>query len=148
MPTALISVFDKTGLIDFAGRLRSEGWNLLASGGTARVLADAGIPVQAVETVTREPEMLDGRVKTLHPAIHASLLARDTDEDRAALAARGWSPIDMIAVNLYPFEEVIARPRCRHGYGDRKHRHRRGGLIAGRRQEPRAGDSPVRPDRL
>jgi len=110
MSTALFSVYDKTGLLEFAGRLHSAGWELLASGGTARALADAGLPVQTVETVTGEPEMLEGRVKTLHPAIHAGLLARDTDEDRAALAARGWLPIDLIAVNLYPFEEFIARP--------------------------------------
>lgn len=110
MPTALLSVWDKTGLTDFATRLHSTGWNLIASGGTARALDAAGLPVRRVSDLTGEPEMLGGRVKTLHPAIHAALLARDTPEDRAALAARGWSRIDLVAVNLYPFEQVTAQP--------------------------------------
>lgn len=108
MPVALFSVYDKTGLTEFAARLQARGWELLASGGTARALSGAGLPVQRVEERTGEPEMLGGRVKTLHPAIHTGLLARDTEEDRAALAARGWSPIDLVAVNLYPFERVVA----------------------------------------
>ncbi len=110
MPTALLSTYDKTGLVDFARQLHARGWQLLASGGTARTLEAAGLPVTQVSAITGEPEMLGGRVKTLHPAIHAGILARDTEEDRAALEARGWPLIDLVVVNLYPFEEVTARP--------------------------------------
>jgi phosphoribosylaminoimidazolecarboxamide formyltransferase/IMP cyclohydrolase len=110
MPTALLSVWDKTGLIELATSLKEAGWELIASGGTARALVEAGFPVKSVADVTGEPEMLGGRVKTLHPAIHAGLLARDTETDRAALAARGWAPIDLVVVNLYPFEAVISEP--------------------------------------
>lgn len=110
MRTALLSVWDKTGLVDLAANLSAGGWRLIASGGTARTLATAGLPVTPVSEWTGEPEMLDGRVKTLHPAIHAALLARDTEADRATLAARGWSPIDLVVVNLYPFREVISKP--------------------------------------
>ncbi len=110
MPTALLSTYDKTELVAFAQQLHARGWQLIASGGTARALEAAGLPVTQVSTITGEPEMLGGRVKTLHPAIHAGILARDTEEDRAALAARGWPLIDMVVVNLYPFEAVTARP--------------------------------------
>ena len=110
MPTALLSVWDKTGMIELGHALHQTGWELIASGGTARALAEAGLPVLAVADITGEPEMLDGRVKTLHPAIHAGLLARDTEADRAALAARGWTPIDLVAVNLYPFEFIVQQP--------------------------------------
>lgn len=110
MPTALLSVYDKTGLVDLAQRLAEAGWQLLASGGTARAIAGAGLPVTLVEAVTGEPEMLAGRVKTLHPAIHAGLLARAAAADLAELAGRGWGPIDLLVANLYPFEQVAARP--------------------------------------
>ena len=110
MPTALLSVWDKTGLIDFAEALLKRGWKILASGGTASALTKAGIPVRLVSDLTGEPEMLDGRVKTLHPAIHAALLARQTEEDLTTLSSRGWDPIDLVAVNLYPFEDVISNP--------------------------------------
>jgi phosphoribosylaminoimidazolecarboxamide formyltransferase/IMP cyclohydrolase len=110
MRTALLSVWDKSGLVDLAHRLVADGWRLVASGGTAGTLARAGLPVTPVSELTGEPEMLDGRVKTLHPAIHAALLARDCQADREALADRGWDPIDLLVVNLYPFEEVTARP--------------------------------------
>lgn len=109
MPTALFSVSDKTGLISLAAELHSRGWRLLASGGTAQALAKADLPIRPVSSLTGEPEMLEGRVKTLHPAIYAGLLARDSTKDRAALATRGWEPIDLIAVNLYPFQAVAAR---------------------------------------
>ncbi len=109
MPTALFSVWDKAGLTEFAATLVARGWELVASGGTARALAEADLPVFQVSELTGEPEMLDGRVKTLHPAVHAGVLARDTPEDRAGLEARGWSPIDLVAVNLYPFEEIVAQ---------------------------------------
>lgn len=106
MPTALFSVWDKTGLVDLATALNGRGWELLASGGTARVLTEADLPVRTVSSLTGEPEMLGGRVKTLHPAVHAGLLARDVPEDRADLKARDWAPIDLVAVNLYPFEAI------------------------------------------
>lgn len=110
MRTALLSVWDKTGLSELGVNLHAAGWRLIASGGTARALAEAGLPVTPVAEMTGEPEMLGGRVKTLHSAIHAGLLARDTEADRAALAVRGWALIDLVVVNLYPFEKVVARP--------------------------------------
>lgn len=110
MPTAILSVHDKTGLIEFARGLASLGWTLLASGGTARALREDDIAVTEVADYTQSPEILGGRVKTLHPAIHGGLLARSTDEDHQQLLKRGWDYIDLVAVNLYPFEETIAKP--------------------------------------
>ncbi len=110
MKTALLSVWDKTGIEELATHLHAAGWRLIASGGTARALEAAGLPVTPVAEVTGEAEMLGGRVKTLHPAIHAGLLARKTPEDQAQLAARGWAAIDLLVANLYPFEAVVARP--------------------------------------
>ncbi len=110
MARALLSVHDKTGLIDFARNLDELGWTLLASGGTAKALRDNGLPVTEVADYTGSPEILGGRVKTLHPAIHGGLLARATPEDHAELRALGWDTIDLVAVNLYPFEATIARP--------------------------------------
>ncbi len=110
MPRALLSVSDKTGLLDFARGLRALGWELLSTGGTARALRDAGVPVRDVSDVTQFPEMLDGRVKTLHPAVHGGLLARrDSPEHMAAIAEHGIAPIDLVAVNLYPFRQTAAR---------------------------------------
>ena len=111
---ALISVYDKTGLVDFARALHEElGFEILSTGGTARHLTDAGIPVTLVEDVTGFPEMLDGRVKTLHPRIHAAILAdRDNPEHMRQLAEQGIRPIDLVVVNLYPFEDTVARPDC------------------------------------
>jgi phosphoribosylaminoimidazolecarboxamide formyltransferase/IMP cyclohydrolase len=109
MPRALLSVYDKTGLITFARVLADLGWELIASGGTARLLAENKIPAISVAEYTRSPEILDGRVKTLHPAIHGGLLARQRDDDLAELANQGWVTIDLVAVNLYPFEAVAAR---------------------------------------
>src|SRR5690348_5447063 len=110
MPRALLSVSDKSGLLDFARGLDSLGWELLSTGGTARAIRDAGIPVQDVADVTRFPEMLDGRVKTLHPAVHGGLLARrDVPEHMQAIAEHGIAPIDLVVVNLYPFRETAAR---------------------------------------
>ncbi len=109
MPTALFSVSDKTGLVeDLARPLLDLGWTFLASGGTAKTLRDAGIPVVEVADYTGSPEILGGRVKTLHPAIHGGLLARATDEDALDLAKIGAEAIDLVAVNLYPFQETIA----------------------------------------
>src|SRR3954452_4943215 len=106
---ALISVFDKTGLLPFAHALAARGVELLSTGGTARTLADAGLKVTDVASVTQFPEMLDGRVKTLHPAVHGGLLARrDRDDHRATLAERGIGEIDLLVCNLYPFTDTVA----------------------------------------
>lgn len=109
MPRALLSVSDKTGLAKFAHGLHDAGWQLVASGGTAAALRRAGVPVTEVADVTGSPEVLGGRVKTLHPAIHAGILARDLEGDRLDLALHGWEPIDLVAVNLYPFQQTVAR---------------------------------------
>jgi len=110
---ALISVSDKTGVVDFAQALHALGIRLLSTGGTARLLAEARLPVTEVAEVTAFPEMLDGRVKTLHPKVHGGLLARrDVPEHMAALKAHGIDTIDLLAVNLYPFEATVARPGC------------------------------------
>jgi phosphoribosylaminoimidazolecarboxamide formyltransferase / IMP cyclohydrolase len=107
---ALISVSDKTGLIPLAQELARFGVALVSTGGTARALADAGLAVADVASVTGFPEMLDGRVKTLHPAIHGGILARrDLDEHRAALARHGIAAFDLVVVNLYPFAATVAR---------------------------------------
>ncbi len=108
---ALLSVWDKTGIVEFGRALVDGGWEVLSTGGTARSLRAAGVPVTDVSMVTGHPEMMDGRVKTLHPAVHAGLLARrDRADDMAALAAQGYAPIDLVAVNLYPFRETVASP--------------------------------------
>jgi phosphoribosylaminoimidazolecarboxamide formyltransferase/IMP cyclohydrolase len=110
MPIAILSVHNKTGLVDFAKDLASLGWMLLASGGTAKLLRENGIAVTEVADYTHSPEILGGRVKTLHPAIHGGLLARPTEADHQQLLELGWDYIDLVAVNLYPFEETIAKP--------------------------------------
>jgi phosphoribosylaminoimidazolecarboxamide formyltransferase/IMP cyclohydrolase len=111
MPRALLSVSNKSGLIEFARGLHALGWELLSTGGTARALRDADIPVRDVSDVTQFPEMLDGRVKTLHPVVHGGLLARrDLPEHMRVIAEHGIAPIDLVAVNLYPFRETAARP--------------------------------------
>ncbi|HEX3533669.1 MAG TPA: bifunctional phosphoribosylaminoimidazolecarboxamide formyltransferase/IMP cyclohydrolase [Gemmatimonadaceae bacterium] len=110
MPTALLSVSDKTGLVDFATALVKLGWDLISTGGTAKALRAAGVNVRDVSDVTHFPEMLDGRVKTLHPAVHGGLLARrDLPEHVKALAEHDIATIDLVAVNLYPFEQTAAR---------------------------------------
>ncbi len=107
---ALISVSDKTGVLDLARALVAEGVELISTGGTAALLRDAGLVVRDVADVTGYPEMMDGRVKTLHPAVHGGLLAlRDDDEHLLAMAAHGIEPIDLLIVNLYPFEDTVAR---------------------------------------
>lgn len=110
MPIALLSVSDKSGLVDFARSLAQLGWEFVASGGTAKALREAGLTVTDVAQVTGAPEMLAGRVKTLHPVIHAGILARPTEGDRAELAAHGVKEIDMVVCNLYPFQKTIAQP--------------------------------------
>lgn len=110
MPRALLSVSDKTGLVDFARGLAELGWELVSTGGTARALRDAGLAPYDVSEITGFPEMMHGRVKTLHPAVHGALLARrDVPEHMAALEEHHITPIDLVAVNLYPFRETVAR---------------------------------------
>ena len=110
---ALISVSDKTGILEFAQALNALGIKLLSTGGTAKLLADAGLPVTEVADHTGFPEMLDGRVKTLHPTVHGGLLARrDVPEHMAALKEHGIDTIDLLVVNLYPFEATVAKPGC------------------------------------
>jgi phosphoribosylaminoimidazolecarboxamide formyltransferase/IMP cyclohydrolase len=107
---ALISVSDKTGIIDFARKLKRFDVEIISTGGTAKALRDAGIEVREVSDVTKFPEMMDGRIKTLHPRIHGGLLGlRDNDSHIAAMRDHGIEPIDMVVVNLYPFEQTIAR---------------------------------------
>ena len=110
MPTAILSVHDKTNIVEFAQSLVSLGWTLLASGGTARLLRENGISVTEVADYTQSPEILGGRVKTLHPAIHGGLLARPTDADRQQLLDRGWNYIDLVAVNLIPLKKPLPSP--------------------------------------
>src|SRR5207247_5284688 len=111
MPRALVSVSDKRGVVEFARGLAALGFDILSTGGTAKLLADAGIPVRQVSDHTGFPEMLDGRVKTLHPKIHGGLLGRrDLPAHVSAMREHGIEPIDLVAVNLYPFRETVARP--------------------------------------
>jgi phosphoribosylaminoimidazolecarboxamide formyltransferase/IMP cyclohydrolase len=107
---ALISVSDKTGIVDLARELKRFEVEIISTGGTAKTLREAGIEVRDVSEVTEFPEMMDGRIKTLHPRIHGALLAlRDHPEHVAAMNEHGIEPIDLVVVNLYPFEETIRR---------------------------------------
>src|SRR5215813_5331892 len=107
---ALISVSDKTGIIDFARELKQFGVEIISTGGTAKALRDAGIDVRDVADVTGFPEMMDGRIKTLHPKIHGALLGlRDKTEHVDAMRKHEIEPIDMVVINLYPFEQTIRR---------------------------------------
>ena len=107
---ALISVSDKTGLVPFAASLAARGVEIISTGGTAAALAAAGVPVKEVAAHTGFPEILDGRVKTLVPAIHGGILGRrDAARHQEQMAEHGIAPIDLVAVNLYPFEETVAR---------------------------------------
>src|SRR6185437_15829315 len=110
MPRALISVSDKRGVVAFARGLVELNWEIVSTGGTAAALRDGGVPVIEVEQLTGFPELLDGRVKTLHPAVHAALLARrDLPAHLSALEKHRITPIDLVAVNLYPFQLTISR---------------------------------------
>jgi phosphoribosylaminoimidazolecarboxamide formyltransferase/IMP cyclohydrolase len=106
---ALVSVSDKSGLVDFARGLSAAGLEILSTGGTAKTLAEAGVPVREVSDFTGAPEVLDGRVKTLHPRVHGGILGRPTDKHRKEMQAAGFVPIDLVVVNLYPFRETVAR---------------------------------------
>ena len=106
---ALISVSDKTGIVGLAQKLHAAGIQLLSTGGTSKALTEAGLPVTDVSEVTGFPEIMDGRVKTLHPAVHGGLLAiRDDTEHAAAMKEHSIEAIDLVIVNLYPFEETVA----------------------------------------
>ena len=108
--TALVSVSDKTGIAEFAAKLAEAGVALLSTGGTAKMLRDAGLEVRDVADITKFPEMMDGRLKTLHPVVHGGLLAvRGNADHEAAQAEHGIGNIDLLCVNLYPFEDTVAR---------------------------------------
>src|SRR5216117_1532251 len=109
---ALLSVSDKRGIVDFARQLVDLKWEIVSTGGTAEALRREGIPVIPIDQVTGFPEMMDGRVKTLHPKVHGGLLGRrDNPHDLAAMKQHGITPIDLVAVNLYPFRETVAKPQ-------------------------------------
>ena len=108
---ALLSVSDKTGLVELARALAARHIEILSTGGTARLLSDSGVPVREVAAHTGFPEIMDGRVKTLHPKIHGGLLGR-RGVDEAVMAAHGIAPIDLLVVNLYPFAATVARADC------------------------------------
>ena len=108
---ALLSVSDKRGIVEFGKELAAMGVDIISTGGTMKALRDAGVPVTAVQDVTGFPEMMDGRVKTLHPKIHGAILAmRDHVSHVQAMKDHGITPIDLVVVNLYPFRETIAKP--------------------------------------
>src|SRR3569833_158820 len=110
---ALLSVSDKSGLVPFAQTLAAAGVELISTGGTAIALRDAGLTVKDISEHTGFPEMLDGRVKTLHPKVHGGLLyIRGNAEHEAAVREHGIQPIDLVVVNLYPFEQTVAQPDC------------------------------------
>lgn len=110
---AIVSVSDKTGVVEFARGLADRGVEILSTGGTARMLREAGVPVTEVSAYTGFPEILDGRVKTLVPKIHGGILGlRDDPKHREQMAEHGIEPIDLVAVNLYPFEKTVAEPGC------------------------------------
>ena len=106
---ALISVSNKAGLVDFARGVSAAGLEILSTGGTAKALAEAGVPVREVSDFTGAPEVLDGRVKTLHPRVHGGILGRPTEKHRKEMQQAGFVPIDLVVVNLYPFRETVAR---------------------------------------
>src|SRR5688572_12230028 len=108
---ALLSVSDKTGIVDFARALQQRGVELLSTGGTYKLLVNEGIKATEIAEYTGFPEMMDGRVKTLHPKVHGGILARRGQDD-AVMAAHQIKPIDLVVVNLYPFEKTVARPDC------------------------------------
>src|SRR6187455_1312017 len=114
MPRALLSVSDKNGIVDLARGLAARGFELVSTGGTGRALAEAGLQVTGVSELTGFPEMMDGRVKTLHPALHGGILARrDRADDLAALEAHGLGLVDVVVVNLYPFVKAASNPDTR-----------------------------------
>ena len=122
---AILSVTDKTGLADFARRLAAMNVELVSTGGTAKLLRDSGIKVKDISDLTGFPEMLDGRVKTLHPKVHGGILhMRSKKEHLAACSEHGIEPIDMVVVNLYAFEKTAAKPGAEFERRHREHRYR------------------------
>jgi phosphoribosylaminoimidazolecarboxamide formyltransferase/IMP cyclohydrolase len=110
---AIISVSDKTGVAEFAAELEKRGVEILSTGGTAKLFRDKGIKVMDVSSYTGFPEMLDGRVKTLHPKVHGGILGlRDNPEHKAKMDEHGIKPVDLVCINLYPFEKTVADPNC------------------------------------
>ncbi|KAI0914822.1 AICARFT/IMPCHase bienzyme [Ustulina deusta] len=107
---AILSVYDKTGLLDLAKGLVQQNVRILASGGTARLIRESGFPVEDISAITKAPEMLSGRVKTLHPAVHAGILARNLESDEKDLAEQSIDKVDYVICNLYPFKDTIAKP--------------------------------------
>ncbi len=117
--SALLSVSDKAGLLPFAEQLAALNVNLISTGGTAKMLAEAGLPVRPIDDLTGFPEMLDGRVKTLHPFVHGGILAdRDKPEHMETIASHGIAPIDLVVVNLYPFAATIAKEKSAWARGE------------------------------
>ena len=111
MPRALLSVSDKSGLVEFASGLHARGYELVSTGGTAKALQQAGLPVIGISEVTGFPEMMDGRVKTLHPLVHGGLLARrNRPDDLESARQHGITLIDLVVVNLYPFVKAASNP--------------------------------------
>ena len=110
MKRALISVSDKTGVVEFARELTMLDYEIVSTGGTAKALKEAGVAVTGISDVTHFPEILEGRVKTLHPAVHGGILAKGTAEHMAVLAEHNITPIDLVVVNLYPFQATVAKP--------------------------------------
>lgn len=110
MKRALISVSDKTGIVEFAKALTELGYEVVSTGGTSKALQEANVPVIGISDVTGFPEILEGRVKTLHPAVHGGILAKGTEEHMAVLAEHAIQPIDLVVVNLYPFQKTVAKP--------------------------------------
>ncbi|KAG9767666.1 hypothetical protein KCU95_g17201, partial [Aureobasidium melanogenum] len=106
---AILSVYDKTGLLDLAKGLVKNNVRLLASGGTAKMIREANFPVEDVSAITKAPEMLGGRVKTLHPSVHAGILARDLASDEKDLAEQNINKVDYVICNLYPFKDTVAK---------------------------------------
>ncbi len=111
---ALISVSDKTGVVELAKGLSTRNVEILSTGGTAKAIREAGVAVRDVSEFTESPEIMDGRVKTLHPRVHGGILMRSSDADREALSSIGGAPIDLVVVNLYPFEQTVAKPDASH----------------------------------
>ena len=140
---ALLSVSDKTGILELARALAARNIELLSTGGTAQLLSNNGIAVREVASYTGFPEIMNGRVKTLHPKVHGGLLGRRGVDD-AVMAQHDIAPIDLLVVNLYPFAETVARPGC--SYADAIENIDIGGPHAARRgQEPRRGAGGGRP---
>lgn len=110
MKRAVLSVSDKTGIVDLGKGLAELGFEIISTGGTFKTLSEAGVPVRYVTELTGFPEILNGRVKTLHPMVHAGILARDTDEHRKQCEENGIGYIDLVVVNLYPFKQTVAKP--------------------------------------